>query len=154
MPTEAPLARFFLPVRVRFADTDLQGHVFFGNYFTYMDEAFMAYIDELGFAWETLGEMGLGIYYVDSGCQFKNPSFFGDRLKVHAKIAGLGNSSLTAEMSVVRDATQEVVATGYIKGVLVDTRTEKSTRIPDAFRTAIANYQSSKAVVAGENLAP
>ena len=154
MPTEASHARFFLPVHVRFADTDQQGHVFFGNYFTYMDEALMAYIEELGFAWETLGEMGLGIYYVDSGCQFKNPSFFGDRLKVHAKIADLGNSSLTAEMTVVRDATQEVVATGYIKGVLVDTRTEKSTRIPDAFRTAIANYQSSKAFVAGENLAP
>ena len=77
MPPESPLAKFCFPVRVRFADTDLQGHVFFGNYFTYMDEAFMAYIDELGFAWETLGEMGLAVYYVDSGCQFKGPSFFG-----------------------------------------------------------------------------
>ena len=141
MPTEAPLARFFLPVRVRFADTDLQGHVFFGNYFTYMDEAFMAYIDELGFAWETLGEMGLGIYYVDSGCQFKGPSFFGDQLNVHARISQLGNSSLTAEMTVVRERDQAVVAVGYIKGVLVDARTEKATPIPEALREAIAKYQ-------------
>lgn len=141
MPSDSPLATFFFPIRVRFADTDQQGHVFFGNYFTYMDEALMAYIDELGFAWETLGEMGLAIYYVDSGCQFKNPSFFGDRLKVHAKIAELGNSSLTAEMTVVHEAENKVVATGYIKGVLVDTRTATSTRIPEAFRAAIARYQ-------------
>ena len=141
MPPESPLAKFFFPVRVRFADTDLQGHVFFGNYFTYMDEAFMAYIDELGFAWETLGAMGLGIYYVDSGCQFKGPSFFGDRLNVHTQISQLGNSSLTAEMTVVRESDREVVAVGYIKGVLVDTRTEKSTPIPEALREAIAKYQ-------------
>jgi acyl-CoA thioester hydrolase len=141
MSTEAPLARFFLPVRVRFADTDLQGHVFFGNYFTYMDEAFMAYIDELGFAWEVLGEMGLGIYYVDSGCQFKGPSFFGDRLNVHTQISQLGNSSLTAEMTVVRESDRAIVAAGYIKGVMVNTRTEKSTRIPEALRKAIAHYQ-------------
>jgi acyl-CoA thioester hydrolase len=141
MPTEAPFAPFFLPMRVRFADTDLQGHVFFGNYFTYMDEAFMAYIDELGFAWQTLGEMGLEIYYVDSGCQFTNPSFFGDRLNVHARITELGNSSLTAEMTVVHEAENKVAATGYIKGVLVDTRTATSTRIPEAFRAAVARYQ-------------
>ena len=64
---DSPLATFFFPIRVRFADTDQQGHVFFGNYFTYMDEALMAYIDELGFAWETLGEMGLAIYYALRG---------------------------------------------------------------------------------------
>jgi acyl-CoA thioester hydrolase len=141
MPSESPLARFFLPVRVRFADTDLQGHVFFGNYFTYMDEAFMAYIDELGFGWQALAEMGLAVYYVDSGCQFKNPSFFGNDLNVHAAIAELGNSSLTTRMTVVRDSDQQVVAVGHIKGVLVNTRTGKSTRIPEAFRTAVAQYQ-------------
>ena len=91
MTTQEALPRFHFPVRVRFADTDMQGHVFFGNYFTYMDEAFMAYIDKLGFAWQALGEMNLAIFYVDSGCQFKAPSFFGDRLKVHTRIAALGN---------------------------------------------------------------
>ena len=154
MPSDTPLATFFFPIRVRFADTDQQGHVFFGNYFTYMDEAFMAYIDELGFAWETLGEMGLGIYYVDSGCQFKNPSFFGDRLKVYAKIADLGNSSLTAAMTVVREEDNQVVANGHIKGVMVDTATQKSTRIPDGFRAAVANYQDGEGIEARENPIP
>lgn len=141
MTPESWLPRFFFPIRVRFADTDLQGHVFFSNYFTYMDEAFMAYIDELSFSWKTLGEMGRQIYYVDSGCQFRGPSFFGDRLNVHARISQIGNSSLTADMTVVRESDQAIVADGYIKGVLVDTRTATSTRLSDAFRAAIANYQ-------------
>jgi acyl-CoA thioesterase FadM len=33
------------------------------------------------------------------------------------------------------------LATGTIKSALVDTRTGKATRIPDVFRTAVADYQ-------------
>ena len=134
-------ARFYLPIQVRFADTDAQGHTFFGSYFTFMDEAFMAYLAELGFSWSALVAKGLGVFYVDSGCQFKGPSFFGDRLHVHTQIAHLGNSSLTVEMTMVREADQTAVATGYIKAVLVDARTEKSTPLPEALRTAVAGYQ-------------
>jgi acyl-CoA thioester hydrolase len=141
MADESSLTRFFFPIRVRFADTDLQGHVFFGNYYTYMDEAYMAYIEMLGFSWEILEQMGMAIYYVDSGCQFKAPSFYGEQLNVYAEISALGNSSMTAAMTVVRERNREVVATGFIKGVMVDTSTEKSTPIPDAFRAAVATYQ-------------
>ena len=142
MKSAASLPRFHHTLRVRFADVDMQGHVFFGNYFTYMDETFMAYIDALGFAWQTLGASGLAIYYVDSGCRFRRPCLFGDRLNVHAAITELGHSSLTAEMTIVRDRNGKVVAAGYIKGVMVDTRTEKSTPIPDALRAAVAEYQA------------
>jgi len=72
---------FTFPVRVRFADTDLQGHVFFGNYFTYCDEGFMAYLDEVGYSWERLGSMGLELYYVESSCQFKGRAFMENLLE-------------------------------------------------------------------------
>lgn len=137
-----PQARFRLPIQVRFADTDAQGHTFFGSYFTYMDEAFMAYMAELGYPWKRLAAKGLGVFYVDSGCQFKGPSFFADRLHVHTAITHLGNSSLRADMTIIRDADRTAVAAGYIKAVLVDARTEKSTPIPDALRVAVAGYQN------------
>jgi acyl-CoA thioester hydrolase len=129
---------------VRFADTDAQGHAFFGSYFTYMDEALMAYLAQLGYPWQVLVDRGLGIFYVDSGCQFKGPSFFGDLLQVHTAITHLGNSSLAAEMTMVRESDQSIVAIGYIKGVVVDSRREQSTRIPDDLRAAVAGYQSSR----------
>ena len=141
MRPSTPLARFQLPIQVRFADTDAQGHTFFGSYFTYMDEAFMAYLTELGFPWSALVAQGLGVFYVDSGCQFKGPSFFGDLLQVHTAITHLGNSSLAAEMTMVRESDQSIVAIGYIKGVLVDSHTEQSTRLPDDLRAAVAGYQ-------------
>ncbi len=141
MSSEASLGKFYYQLRVRFADTDLQGHVFFGNYYTYMDEAFLAYLRELGYSWETLGEMGLEVYYVDSGCQFKGRSFVEDGLRVHTTVSKIGNSSVTAEMTVVREKNEEAVATGFITGVVVDSNTGKSTSVPEELRAAVARYE-------------
>jgi hypothetical protein len=54
--------RLSYPIEVRFADTDLQGHVFFGNYFTYCEEGFMAFLDEIGYGWHRLEGTGLELY--------------------------------------------------------------------------------------------
>ena len=142
MPPTPSLPPFFFPMQVRFADTDALGHVFFGSYFTFMDEAFMAYLAELGYPWPTFTEKGLALFYVNSDCQFKRPSYFGDQLYVHTRIARLGTSSLTAEMTMVRDDDRKVVATGHITAVQVDARTAKSTPLPGAFRQAVTGYQA------------
>lgn len=141
MNNDSLLSKFFHPIRVRFADTDLQGHAFFGSYFTFIDEGYMAYLSELGYSWGALGEMGLEIYYLDSGCQFKDRAYFEETLNVHARISKLGNSSMTAEMTIVRPGSMAVVAEGFIKAVMVDSETKKSTRIPNELREAVNRYQ-------------
>jgi len=128
---------FTFPVRVRFADTDLQGHVFFGNYFTYCDEGFMAYLDEIGYSWEKLGTMGLELYYVESNCQFKGRAFFADTLNVNTRITELSRSAMTAEMMISKNNKDEIVAIGRITAVMVSTKTGKSTPIPAELRAAI-----------------
>ena len=134
--------RFSLPVKVRFADTDLQGHVFFGNYFTYCDEAFMAFLDTVGYSWARLESMGLELYYVESSCQFKGRAFFADTLFVNTGIAHLGNSSMVAKMTIHKHKSEEVVAAGQINAVMVSKKTGKPVKIPDEFRKAIQEYEN------------
>jgi acyl-CoA thioester hydrolase len=135
--------RLSYPVKVRFADTDLQGHVFFGNYLTYCDESFMAFLDEIGYSWHRLGSMGLELYYVESSCQFKGRAFFGDTLYVNTGIAHMGRSSMTAEMTIFKDNGNEIVAKGRIKAVMVSKETGRSTEIPNEFREAIHKYEKT-----------
>ncbi len=143
-PSEYP---FCFPVRVRFADTDLQGHVFFGHYFTYCDEGFMAYLDEIGYSWEKLGTMGLELFYVESNCQFKGRAFFADTLNVNTRIAELGRSAMTAEMMISKNKSNEVIAIGRITAVMVSKQTGKSTAIPTQLREAINRHKSLQGLV-------
>ena len=127
----------------RFADIDLQGHVFFGNFFTYMDEAFMAYIRELGFSWNQLAEMGMETYYVNTGCNYKGRIFLHDEIHIYTRFIKIGNTSLTAEMDLVKASTDETMATGFITAVMVDTRSHKPIPVPRDFRDSVEQYQSS-----------
>lgn len=117
--------------------------MFFGNYYTYMDEAFMAYMGELGYPWARLLEMGVEIYYVASACEYKGRSYFGDRLRVYVEISRMGTSSLTATMRMFRaaDDGDVEVARGSITGVFVDVESGRSTPIPDEFRQAALRHQ-------------
>ena len=145
MASQTPCAQFSHAERVRYADTDAQGHVFFGNYYTYMDEAFMAYLGELGYPWARLVEMGVEIYYAASNCQYKGRAFFGDRLHIYPEISGLGNSSLTVAMRVIRAGDGEkVVAEGTITGVFMEIASGQSTPMPEAFREAVRRYQDGR----------
>ena len=140
-PEHTPLPKYYYAIPVRYADTDAQTHVFFANYFTYMDEAYMAYLDEIGFSWDELAEMNLETYYVNADCQFLGRAFYGNMLHVHTAFSRLGNSSLVAEMTVVNSSNSEIVAKGHLTSVMIDSTTGKPTRIPQVFRDAVDRHQ-------------
>ena len=138
------LPEYYLAIPVRYADTDAQTHVFFANYFTYLDEAYMAYLAEVGFSWDELVKLNLETYYVSADCQFVGRAFYGDILHVHTAFVKLGNSSLVTEMTVVNASNNKTVAKGHLTSVMIDSSIEKPTRIPDAFRAAVEKYQGAR----------
>lgn len=137
--------RYYFSVPVRYADTDAQTHVFFGNYFTYMDEAYMGYLEAIGFSWATLADMGLETYYVSADCEFLGRAYYGDVLHVHTDCSRLGNTSLTVEMKVVNSASGATVASGRMTAVMIDSASERPVRIPDDFRAAVERFRDNTA---------
>jgi len=134
--------RFLLPLKVRFADTDLQGHVFFANYFTYCDEGFMAFLEEVGFGWHRLGAMGLELYYLESRCQFKSRAFFGETLLIDTGVVHTGRSSIKVQATIRRSHTGEVIAIGQIHAVMVSQKTGRSSPIPLELKTVFRRYET------------
>lgn len=133
--------RFYHPLRVRFADTDAQGHVFFANYFIYFDEALGGYMRAVGFPWQKLQEMGLDVYYVDAAAQFKGGATYEEELQVHAGVTKIGNTSFTLSCAIYRPEGGGPLVTGHITSVVVDGASGKPTRVPDVLREAVAAYE-------------
>lgn len=133
--------RFHFPIQVRYADTDGQGHVFFGNYFTYFDEACGAYLRAIGYPWKKLAGMGLDIFYVAANCQYKGSATYEDILHVHARMAAIGNTSFTIECEIVKVGGDRLIASGQITAVVVDPKIRKPTSVPDELRQAAADYE-------------
>jgi acyl-CoA thioester hydrolase len=133
--------KFFHPLRVRYAETDAQARVFFGNYLTYFDVALTEYLRKVGFSYPEMVRKGIDIFYVEANCQYKGAAFFDDQLHVYACVSHIGNTSLTFEFKIIKIPNEELITTGHIAVVTVNKETEKPIRVPDDFREAIAQFE-------------
>lgn len=131
---------FFLPLTVRFSETDLQGHVFFGNYLDYFDTALVAYQKAIGATYQDLLAAGADMVYVEACAGFKAPSYFDEELQVGVRVARIGNSSVRFEFAVF-GPEGDLRTTGHIAAVCLDPETRRPTRVPDLFRDGVARLQ-------------
>jgi len=133
--------RFYHPIKVRYVETDAQGHVFFGHYYTYFDVAMMEYMRAIGFSYRDLLDVGMDLLYVESLCRHQAPAYYDDVLNVHTRIGNIGDSSLTFEFSVYKEGSDQLAATGHIVAVNVDKDTRRPMRVPDALRRAVQEHE-------------
>jgi acyl-CoA thioester hydrolase len=133
--------RFYHPLRVRYVETDAQGHVFFGHYLTYFDIGLIEYTRAVGYSYQDMLASGVDMFYVESGCQYKGRAYFDDLLHVHTRIGRFGNTSFAFEFAIYRQPAEELIATGKITAVSVDAGTAQPIRVPDKLREAVARFE-------------
>jgi acyl-CoA thioester hydrolase len=132
---------FYCPIRVRYVEVDAQRHVFFGHYLTYFDVALVEYMRAVGYSYPDMTTSGVDMFYVHASCDYKGRAYFDDLLHVHVRIGHFGNTSFTFEFTIYRQPADELIATGKIVAVVVDSKTKKPTRVPDALREAVAHFE-------------
>lgn len=136
-----PKYKFYHPLRVRYNETDAQGHVFFGNYLNYFDIGLLEYTRALEYTYPDMVASGVDMFYVEADCQYKGRAYFDDLLHVHTRIGHIGNTSFAFEFAIYRQPADEIIATGRITAVAVDTQTEQPVRVPDELREAVARFE-------------
>ncbi len=128
---------FFHPLRVRYADTDAQGHVFFANYLTYADEGLSAWMRHLGLPYEEVEKLGVDFVFADAHARYRDRAFFEDLLHVHVGPQRLGNTSMVHRFEVVRASDDRLLCEGELVQVCLAMPARTKTRLPDAVRQII-----------------
>lgn len=97
-------------VRVRFSDTDAQGHLYFANYLVYADEVVGHYMEELGFSAMNPGEAPCFIFTVNLNCSYLDECKAFDTVRVCVGYSRLGNSSADVSFELYNDASGTLLA--------------------------------------------
>lgn len=135
--------RFHHDIRVRFADTDLQGIVFNGNYMTYYDVAWTEYFRAVGFEWKDLISLGVDTVLARTSMVFKSPARFDEILEVHTRVSRIGNTSLNFEFEIYPQNEDRLINTATSLYVCVDPKALTSTPVPDLLRQRINAFEGS-----------
>lgn len=122
-------------IDVRFNDIDSMGHVNNAVYATYLEEARVAYFEEV-FS-ESLWEVDSVLAHLE--LDYRRPIRLDDDVTVALRVPELGESSVPMEYEVRADG--EVAATGETTQVVYDRETESSKPIPDSWRDQITAFE-------------
>jgi acyl-CoA thioester hydrolase len=146
--TVEPKYKFYTPLKVRFNETDLQGHVNFGQYYFYFDVAVTEYMAAIGYDYQTMLADQTDFLYAESHCNYKSSARWPEILNIHARISYVGRRSLRFDFAVWASADDRLVATGHIVAVTADRHTFKPHPVPDGLRQAILTYEGELALPA------
>ncbi len=135
-PQPRHVYRAFFDLPTRWMDNDIYGHVNNVNYYSFFDTAIAHYL---------MGEGGLQPtrspiigYCIESGCRYRKPISFPDRMTAGIRVARLGRSSVRYDIGLFRNDEEETAADGYFVHVFVDRSTETPTPVPAEMRAALA----------------
>lgn len=135
---------FVYTMRVRFRDTDMQGHVYFGNYFVFCDEALGAYMRAIAVPWQDMVKAGTDMFYVNANCDYLGSARFEEDVHIETRISRFGTSSFTSSF-VIRNDQDETLAKASVTSVCVDPKSRKKVTVPVALRNAVAAFEEGTA---------
>ena len=124
--------KFFFPLRVRYAETDAQGIVFYAHYLTYFDTAINEYLRYLPFNYiEHVRNTGTDFHVIKVVVEFFAPSHFDDEIEVHVRTGRIGRSSMTFLIEIFPKNGETALIKGEVVWVNTDQKAHKSVRLPE-----------------------
>lgn len=121
-------------VRVRYAETDQMGVVYYGNYFTWFEVGRVELCRQLGFEYKKMeAEDDSFIVVAEASCRYKRPARFDDLLAIRTRVLETQRRTIRFAYEIVNSASGELIATGETLHVICD-RTGKPKSLPEKYR--------------------
>ena len=124
-------------IRVRYAETDTMGIVYYANYFVYMEVGRVEYLRQHG---QPMAQVDRKIHMpvVDASCHYLKPARLDDLLRLTCRVSERKRASFTFAYEITHAETGELIATGETRHACWDPQTQKMIPIPDWLKAMMA----------------
>ena len=138
--------RFREPLRVRWAEVDLQKIVFNGHYLMYVDTAVAGYWRALALPYAaSMEHLGGDLYVKKATLEYEGSARYDERLEVGIRCDRIGNSSMVFAAGVFRG--EQRLVHGELVYVFADPRTQTSRPVPPELRAWVQAYEAGEPMV-------
>ena len=124
-------------VRVRYAETDKMGVVYYANYLVWFEVARADLLRSLGWSYRDMEHAGVSLPVIEAHCEYHRPARYDDELDVRAEGRMLSPIRIEFTYQVMRRPEQTVVASGHTVHAGIDPG-GKPCRLPERIRQAFA----------------
>jgi acyl-CoA thioester hydrolase len=121
-------------LRVRYAETDQMGVVYYANYLVWMEVARVDHCRMLGFEYRSMHEdSGAFLAVTEAHCRYRASAKFNDEVDVEAWVSEVRSRSIRFSYEMRRSADEEMLATGETLHAVTN-REGRMIRLPEQYR--------------------
>ena len=124
-------------VRVRYAETDQMGVVYYANYFVWFEVGRTDLLRESGWNYRDMETEGFGLPVIEAHCAYRASAKYDDDIEVRTTGEMLSPVRVKFTYEVVRAADAATLATGSTVHATLD-RHGRPCRLPDRVRSVLA----------------
>lgn len=128
-----------VPLRVRYADTDQMGIVYYGSYPVYFEVARSEFMRERGLTYRQLEDMGYFLVVAGMEVRYKGTAAYDDLLSIRTSVTDIQSRGVTFEYLVLREGT--TVVEGKTRHICVSAE-RKPRRLPPFLLEILRNGHS------------
>jgi acyl-CoA thioester hydrolase len=126
-------------VRVRYAETDKMGYVYYGNYTHYYEVGRVEALRQLGTSYKQMEDDGVMLPVHTCSLKYLKPALYDDLLVIKTTIKELPTAKITFDYEIYNQKN-ELLNTGNTTLVFVNMITNKPCPAPDSFLETIKKF--------------
>lgn len=126
-------------VRVRYAETDQMGYVYYGNYATYYEVGRVESLRQLGLTYKSLEAMGIMMPVLENHSRYKAPARYDELLTIRTTIKEMPGVRITFFYEIYNEE-KRLVNEGETQLVFMDMKSNRPCKAPEAMRQVLAPF--------------
>lgn len=126
-------------IRVRYAETDRMGYVYYGNYATYFEVARVEALRSLGFSYRSVEDEGFLLPVSEFSIKFRKPAHYDEELLIRSSIPDMPGSRMRFEHEVL-NAAGEVITVATVTLVFVNKTSGRPCAAPPEIIAAFSKF--------------
>jgi acyl-CoA thioester hydrolase len=124
-------------VRVRYAETDKMGVVYYANYFVWFEVGRTDLLRAMGWSYREMEQAGVSLPVIEAHCDYHRPALYDEELDVKTEGRMLSPVRMEFTYQVVRREGQVLAASGRTVHAALDPN-GKPCRLPERVRQVFA----------------
>ncbi|TAH41522.1 MAG: acyl-CoA thioesterase [Bacteroidetes bacterium] len=126
-------------IRVRYAETDQMGYVYYGNYATYFEVARVEALRALGFSYKKIEDSGVMLPVMNYSIDYLKPAYYDDLLVIKTTIRDLPSARIRFEYESYNES-EVLINRASTTLVFIKKSTNRPCPAPEDFMKAISKY--------------
>ncbi len=124
-------------VRVRYAETDQMGVVYYANFFVWFEIGRVELFRSLGFSYRDMEKLDdCHIVVAEAACNYQKPAVYDDLLRIRTRVLQIRRKTIRFGYEVLRDPESELLATGETLHVICN-KSGRPKSLPEKYVKAL-----------------